>query len=96
MDRREILKTACAAAATCGLPARIWGAAQMMGKPDLTFGVLSDTHVHVGPGDDPVKATQLLRHALEYFRDRHVDGVLVAGDMTDAGLETELRAFADA
>lgn len=38
----------------------------------------------------------MFRHALEYFRDRHVDGVLVSGDLAHLGLETELKAVANA
>ena len=95
-NRREFLKGACAAAAVYGVPARIWGAARMMGKPDLVIGLLSDIHISLGTKDDPVKATRLFRHALEYFRERHVDGVLVSGDLAHLGLETELKAVADA
>ena len=96
MNRRSFLKNMCAAAAASGLPARVWGAAEMLGKPDLVIGLLSDIHISVGPKVDPLRATALFRHALEYFRDRHVDGVLISGDLADAGLETELKAVADA
>ena len=34
--------------------------------------------------------------ALEYFRDRHVDAVLVAGDLTNAGLVPEIELVAEA
>ena len=96
MNRRDFLRTACAAAAAQGLPLRLWGAGEMLEAPDLTIGVLSDIHVSLGPKDAPVAATRLFRHALEYFRDRHVDGVMVTGDLANAGLETELKAVADA
>ena len=92
LNRRDFLKNACAAAAASGLPTVVRGAA----SPDLRLGLLSDIHISIGPKTDPVKATATFRHALEYFRDRHVDGVLVSGDLTDAGLVTELRAVADA
>ena len=95
-NRRDFLKQACAAAALTGVPARIWGAAKMLDKPDLVIGLLSDIHIAVRAKTDPVKATAMFRHALEYFRDRHVDGVLVSGDLADAGLESELKAVADA
>lgn len=93
--RRGFLKGACAAAA-CGLSAGARGATGGNAAPDLVIGLLSDVHVRVGPRDDPKRATALFRHALEYFRDRHVDGVLVSGDLADNGLETELKALADA
>ena len=96
INRRQFIERACAAAAAFGLPARVWGAAKLIGKPDLVIGLLSDIHISLDPNDDPVKATSLFRHALEYFRDRHVDGVLVSGDLANAGLETELKAVADA
>ena len=96
LNRREFLRDACAVAAASGLSARIWGAAETLGTPDLRLGLLSDIHISLGPKDDPVKATAMFRHALEYFRDRHVDGVLVSGDLANAGLVTELKAVADA
>ncbi len=96
VGRGDFLRGACAAAAAYGLPARVWGAARLLPKPDLVIGLLSDIHVHVGPNVDPLAATKLFRHALEYFRDRHVDGVLISGDLADKGLETELKAVADA
>lgn len=96
LNRREFLRNACAAAAAAGMPARIWGAAKMLEKPDLVIGLLSDIHISIGPKSDPVKATAMFRHALEYFRDRHVDGVLISGDLANSGLEPELKAVADA
>lgn len=95
MNRRQFLKNACAAAAAYGMPARIWGAAEMMGKPDLVIGLLSDIHIQLPPTVERAGALERFRHALEYFRDRHVDGVLVSGDLANAGLETELAAVAE-
>lgn len=96
LNRRNFLKNAFAATAASGLPTMVWGAAKTLGTPDLRLGLLSDIHISLGPKDDPVKATKMFRHALEYFRDRHVDGVLVSGDLANAGLVTELKAVADA
>ena len=48
-NRRDFLKDACAAAVAAGLPARIWGAAEMMGEPDLVIGLLSDIHIQLPP-----------------------------------------------
>lgn len=95
-NRREFLTGACAAVAACGMPARIWGAAKRLGKPDLVIGLLSDIHVSLPVQGGRSKSLELFRHALEYFREQHVDGVLVSGDLADAGLETELKAVADA
>ena len=96
IDRREFLRGACAAAALCGAPAKVFGAAKMLGKPDLVIGLLSDIHIQLPPTVERPCSLDRFRHALEYFRDRHVDGVLVSGDLANAGLETELRAVADA
>ena len=93
--RREFLREACAAAALTGSPARIWGAAEMSGPSDLVIGLLSDIHIQLPPTVERAGALERFRHALEYFRDCHVDGVLVSGDLTNAGLETELKAVAD-
>ena len=95
MTRKDFIGGMCAAGAL-GAVRRAWGAAERFGKPDLTIGLLSDIHISIGPKTNPLGATWLFRHALEYFRERHVDGVLVAGDLTHLGLETELKAVADA
>ena len=58
------------------------------GSPCLTLGVLSDIHLRV-PGDEGT-----FRTALEFFRARNVDGVLVAGDITDTGRIAELERCA--
>ena len=58
-NRRDFIRDACAAAVAAGLPARIWGTAETMGKPDLVIGLLSDIHV----GDR--KQAEVFRKALE-------------------------------
>ena len=58
--------------------------------PIVRFGIISDTHV-TGPESIPE-----LNKALEFFRDRSVDGVLHCGDITDLGYISELEAFASA
>lgn len=57
---------------------------KVFGKPNLRMGVLSDIHICSRETEDT------FRHALEYFRDRKVDGVIIAGDMADNGLVYEL------
>lgn len=94
-SRRRFLEGLCAAAAAVGMPARVRGAANMLGKPDLVIGLLSDIHVNIPVNGGKSASQEMFRHALEYFRERHVDGVLVSGDLADAGLETELKAVAD-
>ena len=60
------------------------------GKPNLVFGVISDIHVTTP------ESTEVFRKALEYFRDRKVDAVVVAGDLSDWGLKSGLKYVADA
>lgn len=96
-DRRGFLRDALMFAAASGMPVRLFGAAAELDRPDLRLGVLSDIHIHLAPGDDPARSesVMLFRKALEYFRDRRVDGVLIAGDLADQGLDIELKAVAD-
>ena len=94
IDRRDFLTRVCAAAATCGLPGLVWAGAKMLGRPDVQIGVLGDIHVQLPPAEERSGSLKRFRRALEYFRDRGVDGVLVSGDLTNAGLETELAAVA--
>ena len=95
MTRKGFIGGMCAAGTLCA-ECRVCGATERFGKPDLRIGLLSDIHLSLGPTTDSTTATRLFRHALEYFRERHVDGVLVSGDLTHRGLETELKAVADA
>ena len=69
------------------------------GKPNLTFGVVSDVHVRLGPtGEGFAKDSDPLTfiHTLEWFRDQDVDAVMIVGDIADKGLVDELQAVADA
>ena len=93
-SRREFIGRAAAAAATAGVPACIWGAAEAMGEPDLRLGILSDIHVRIAPGAKTDVTAERFRHALEYFREREVDGVLLCGDLTDTGLQDEFELMA--
>ena len=95
MTRKDFIGGLCAAG-TLGAACRVCGVAERFGKADLIIGLLSDIHISLGPKTNPIGATWQFRHALEYFRDRRVDGVLVSGDLTHLGLETELKAVADA
>jgi len=69
------------------------------GTPRLTLGVLSDIHVthRVKPGETVKDRNELtFIHALEWFRDQGVDGVVVTGDMSDNGSVELLMAVSDA
>lgn len=59
-------------------------------KPDLVFGVISDVHITTP------ESTAMFKRTLRYFRERDVDAVLIAGDLTDWGLKSSLKYMADA
>ncbi len=90
MDRRRFLKAAglITGAMYVDLPTFAQKVSEM-GAPRLCIGILSDIHVR---NEETCKT---FRHALEYFREREVDGVLIAGDMADDGLERQMKVIAD-
>ena len=59
--------------------------AQERVPPHLALGVLSDIHIY----DE--KQVPVFERALEFFRDRKADGVIIAGDMADRGLVDQLE-----
>ena len=74
------------------------GSSPCGGRPNVTFGVVSDIHIiaenvdsFCGQGN-----TRTLRHAFRWFDRQGVDGVIIAGDMADAGLVSQLQCVADA
>ena len=69
--------------AAAGLGHRAFGAT---GPARLKFGALSDIHITRGKG-----SCDIFEKALAYFRDQKVDAVLIAGDMADSGLDSQLR-----
>lgn len=79
---------------------RLWGAmpgSSLGDRPNLRFGVLSDLHVRVTKDDNGTSGgTETFEHALEYFRERAVDAVMIAGDLSDLGLGDELLYVAAA
>jgi len=71
-------------------------------KPALRVGVLSDIHVCVDNGhlfnDDERRTLEMakfFRKALEWYRERGVDAVAIAGDLANFGLVSELKIVAD-
>ena len=70
------------------------------GKPNLTFGVLSDIHISTAAkaGESIYDAHNDLtfRRALAWYRDQGVDAVMIAGDMADKGMVEELQVVAKA
>ena len=55
----------------------------------LRIGILSDTHL-----DKDFTAARKFKRALEAFRKRRVDGVLICGDLTDNGIIPQMEAVA--
>lgn len=85
-NRREFIGGLVAGAGLAGCRGPWWyGEA-----PKLRFGVISDIHVTTP------ESTDEFRRALAYFRDRGVDAVLLAGDLSDWGLRSGLKYVADA
>ena len=70
--------------ATVGLPSWAKG-----GETSLRLGVLSDLHIHA----DSV-GTSAVQTAFRLFREKGVDGVVICGDLADAGLVSEMEALA--
>lgn len=70
------------------------------GKPNLTFGVVSDLHIRyddkTGKGVQGYGGNALFRKTLGWFREQGVDAVVIAGDLADYGLVEELEAVATA
>ena len=69
------------------------------GKPNLSFGVVSDVHVRLSPTGDGFSKdhdTSTFIHTLEWFRDQKADAVMIVGDIADKGLVDELQFVADA
>ncbi len=92
LNRRGFLQGLVAAAGTTGLsPLRASHAfAVPTGAPKLRLGILSDTHVSTE------ESVAVLRKAFAWFRERDVDGVVIAGDITEFGLASELKATSEA
>ena len=69
------------------------------GRPELTFGVVSDIHIAMakgGAGLDLHYCTETFKSTLMRFRDAGADAVVIAGDMAHFGLGDELLAVGKA
>ncbi len=90
MNRRDFIQRSAVlvGAAYAGVPS-LANDLQTLGTPNLVIGILSDLHLRVQED-----ATAFER-ALQYFRAQKVDGVIIAGDMADQGLEPQLQVVAD-
>lgn len=75
------------------------GKALESGRPELTFGVISDIHIAMakgGAGLDLHYCTETFKSTLMRFRDAGADAVVIAGDMAHFGLGDELLAVGKA
>jgi len=70
------------------------------GAPNLKFGVVSDIHITQitprGEKDRVWCGSSTFRHTLEWFRSQGVDAVMIAGDMTENGMDDHMEAVAEA
>lgn len=89
-SRRNFLIGSMAVAAMGARSAFSAAPGSVIGKARMKVGVLSDIHVR----NDATQ--QVFIKALEWYRDKGVDAVIVAGDMADHGLVRQLQLVADA
>ena len=90
MNRREFIQKTSLLAGAAYLDAPAFAQAlDTLGQPNLIIGVLSDIHIR------DAQSADTFQHALEYFRGQKVDGVIMAGDLADWGLEPQLQVVAD-
>ena len=92
LSRRSFLGSLAATAAA--VSAR---GAEKLEEPKLRVGIVSDIHVqHAYDPNDKTKqghfSTKTFENALRYFREKGVDAVIVAGDLTEYGRVKELEA----
>lgn len=91
MNRREFIQRSSALAGIACLDAPAFAESLLtLGDPNVVIGIVSDIHLR---GED---TTGTFVHTMEYFRSIKVDGVIIAGDMADQGLEPQLKVVADA
>lgn len=90
MNRRSFLKHSAAIAGVMCMDMPTFAEKiKTFGDVKLKIGILSDVHIATEEN------VPMLRKAFEYFRDKEVDGVLVAGDIADWGWESQFKMFAD-
>ena len=79
-----------------GLGHRVMGGTAS--KARLRVGILSDIHIVNGAKnyDSNAGSSATFEKALAYFRDQGADAVVIAGDMADNGLESQLMQLGNA
>ena len=103
ISRREFLKGGLGALGFAALPGGSLFAApagwKHNDKPNLVFGVVSDTHLRTawdGKSVDRNYTDKYFLAALRYFRSRNVDAVMHLGDMANNGQVEAMQFHADA
>ena len=104
MTRRDFFKEAFAVLGFTSLPGGFLFAAPedwtSGKKPNLVFGVVSDTHLHTRHGSSGKPGhnwpDRYFVAALEYFKRRGVDAVVHCGDMAHRGQVEEMQFHANA
>ncbi len=92
IPRREFVKGSFAALGFLALPGGAWAAPaewKPKKKPDLVFGVLSDTHLMVNRRDGKslygTMSLDYIRNAFKYFKENNVDAFVHLGDASHRG-----------
>lgn len=92
MKRREFLRKGLLVAGAMGVSSKVKPEVVLgvsSGEAKLKIGIISDVHISA------MSDTNTLEKALTFFRDHEVDGVLIAGDMADSGLVSQLKWLAE-
>ena len=90
MNRRQFIGGAFAFAGAAAWAKTVGGA------PALKVGVLSDTHLSTPERFNSQEAIDMFEKTLRFFRKEGVDAVVIAGDMTNDGMVSELQVLVSA
>ena len=101
ITRREFVKDGLAALGFLALPGGLWAAPtnwKPAKKPNLVFGILSDTHLQSGwDGVTPHDGFPLtyVTNAMKLFRERNIDAFMHLGDAAHRGKNVEIQYHRD-
>ena len=101
LTRREFVKGSLATLGFLALPGGLFAAPagwKPKGKPNLVFGVISDTHLRTavkGNGHGAHWPDKYFAAALRYFKEQEVDAVVHCGDMAHRGQTREMEFHAE-
>ena len=92
MNRREFVKDSLAALGFLALPGGLFAAPpgwKPKPKPNLVFGILSDTHLMVNRRNGktlyPTMSLDYIRNAFKYFKEKNIDAFVHLGDASHRG-----------